>query len=290
MPSAALLLEVSADWLLEVLFFGGILPAVLAVSVYLLVLRGHTWLGGAAGPAASALGLATGFFAGAILLDLAPWMPTAPWQRLPSLAWVAAAVACVEAIPRFAGRMRWPARAALALIVAWLLLPIEDPDLARANWLGGLAVSILLGWLVLEALAVRLPPVALTSVLAILAVASAVVIESAGFGRLALMSGVLAAPFGGCALAFWRWEEEGAFQGLIPGAAVLFPGLLLHGHFHNYMDVPTTSFLLILLTPPALLAVTLLPFSERAWRLRLLLQTLAVLVPPGIAIAQAPWQ
>jgi hypothetical protein len=258
----------------------------MAVGVFLLMVRWVPWLGTAAGRCASALALAVGFVTGVALLQVAPLVPVASWQWLPSLAAGAAAAELLDVLLS----LGWTLRAVVAVVCAALLVrSLDEQAPLNQEFLAGITATILLSWVVLDLLGRRLTEPRLAWVLCLQAMAAAVVVESAGFGKLAQMSGVLAAVFGGLALTWWRREAPGAIQGIVPGGAILLPALVWNGYFYNFTEMHWASFWLVLLTPLLLLVVSCLPFPVWARRWRPWLQALAVLVPLGLAVVSAVW-
>jgi hypothetical protein len=131
------------------------------------------------------------------------------------------------------------------------------------------------------------------------------VLERSGNAKFAQLAGVVAATIG----AFWLLElvhrirtarqgapatapppptfETSALQGAAPCLAILLPGLLFSGYWGSYSDVPRASYLLVPLALVAMGLKTLGPLNRLSPRAALFVQSGAVLITLGIALALA---
>lgn len=267
----------------EVLGYGLLLPAAVSVAALLLALSFSKDRADLAERLGGALALSGGFAAGFAALEWSVVGRTDPWLWLPLLALLAVAVGLVERVAGLPRAVSWVLRALVAGLTAWLLLP-SFVEAARSQWLGVIAATVFVLWGLLAPLSERQPGGLLPLLLSLIAVVGGGVLEQSGNLRLALLSGVLAGTLGGCALVSWRCPQRPLLRGLIPGVAVLLPGLLFVGYFNGYTPLP--SFLLVAAAPLTLWVGALLPRTMKAgWRM--VLQTAVVLVPLALAIALA---
>jgi hypothetical protein len=272
------------DVLFEVFVYSGLLPAALAAAILLLALRFGPRRAEAAERIAGAAALGGGFLAGYAVQEWAPLKPVDPWHWLPYLALLAGAVGLVELAAAVPWAVRWGLRVLVAAAAAWLLVPSwPDLEAVRPHWLATVGGSVLCLWAVLDPLARRQPGASFPLLLLLVAMAGGAALELSGNGKLAQLAGVLAATLGGCAVVSWWYPQRSPVQGMVPGVAVLLPGLLLDGYLYAF-DVPLTSFLLLVTAPLALGVSVLPPFRALKERGRLLVQTVAVLVPVGLAV------
>ncbi len=271
------------EFLVEVLIYGGLVPAAVTALLLALAVKARPNLEAGGGAA-----LAGGVLAGHALLGVAPWAPNTSWHWLPYLPLIAAAASLGEAVAPSHRFLSWGLRIAVAALASWLLVPtLPELQETRPYWLAGSAVAVLVLWAVLQPLARKQSGPLIPSLLLLVAMAGAVVIEQGGFGKLAQFGGVLAAALGGCAVVCgWR-RDRPWMSGVVPGVALLLTGLVVNGYFYNFGDVPPSSYVLILVAPLGL-AVGALPFVRRWGKVaRSLLQTVAVVVPAGLAVAFA---
>jgi hypothetical protein len=273
--------------LVDLFLPGFLVPAAVAAGILL----GAGWIIGTAseraGRVAGAAALSAGFCAAWVVLPAARWWPEDPWDWLPYLTVLAGGAGLIDLVPAVPRLLVWLVRLAVAAVAAWLLVPVLG-ELAklRSGWLAGTAATVCLLWFLLEPLAGRLPPGRLPALLGLVAGAAAVVLEAAGILKLAQAAGVLTAGLAACALASWG-RTSSFLRGMIPGLAVVLPGLLLNGYVYRTTTVPAVAFLLLLAAPlgPWVGALPLLR-DMTGWR-RTVVQAAAVLLPAGLAVGIA---
>jgi hypothetical protein len=267
------------QFFVEVLGYGVLLPAAVAAVTLLLALGLGKRRSAAAERLGGALALAGGFAAGFAALEWEQVQRTDPWFWLPFLALLAVLADQVDLIPSVAIGVRWTLRALGAGLTAWLLVP-AFLEATRPQWLMIVEAAVFLLWAVLDPLAVRQPGGLLPFLLGIVAVAGGVVLVDSS-ARFAQLMGLLAGTLGGCALISWWFPQQAFLRGMVPGVAVLLPGLLFLGYF--YAEMSLVNCLLVVAAPLALWISVLLPSKMRAfWRM--LIQSVAVLVPVGLAV------
>jgi hypothetical protein len=263
------------EFIAQTLLLGALLPAVLALAP-LLVLRLRPGAGDVAQRAAGAMALGVGFLAGYAALGGEPLRPAEPQDWLPALALLAGAVGTLEGLPRTPTALGWALRLGVAGLAAWLLLPQWLAAKPTAwQWQLGIGAAILGLWAALDALAARRPGNWFAPLLALTAAVGAAVLMCASTAKFAQAAGVLAATLAGAALAI-----RGQFlplRGLVPGVAVLLPGLMAEGAMNTFSDVPLASFALVAAAPLMLVA------GGRGWRVA----TAAVLLPLAAAVGLA---
>jgi hypothetical protein len=269
----------------------------LAISLVVLLIAWRPWRCEDDGPPPRGMwggAIAIGFGLAAAMAVFPEWPPVVPpgtrWQWLQMAAVGAAIVGVVAAFSEQSSRRGLPLRVvigvALAVVAAGTLQPtgdVERPEL----WRGGLGVAVLIWWLLMEPLALRLrgPWVALALVLSCVAASSLILL--AGFSKLALLVGGLAATLGP-AFVYSLWNSRGSLAGGgIAATAVLSPMSLTIGYFYMEHEpaLPLGSFALIAFAPLALW-LTQLPALRRmcSWH-RGALATLAVAAVLAAAIA-----
>jgi hypothetical protein len=274
-------------WVLELLLYGGVVPALSAGTLFGLALR----LGGPNRAAAERLGAATAaalaFVLGCRLLELTPWKPEKPYDYLPHLMMV---IWLAEGICAFTARsylVSCGVRAVVAMIAAFLLTP-SLPDLHERfyRWRGGVAVAIFVtSWLLDPRRRGGEHGPRLACPLGLISLATAIVIELAGFDTLAEMAGVLAAGLFGIALVAW-WLDQPT-EGIAGVVAVILPGLIFNTYFYHDSEVPWLSFLLVLLAPSLAGAVVLANQGKPRTHWRAALVWIGVLVPIAVAVLLA---
>jgi hypothetical protein len=271
------------EFVVEVLGYGLLLPAAVAVAALLLALSFSKRPADRAERLGGALALSGGFAAGFAAFEGSVVSRTDPWFWLPLLALLAVVVGLSEGNPPVPRVVSWGLRALLAGLTGWLLVP-AFLEAARSQWLGVLAALVFILWSLLAPLSHRQPGGLLPLLLSLIPAVGGVVLEASGNLRLALLSGVLAGTLGGCTLISWRCPQRPLLRGMIPGFAVLLPSLLFLGYFYIEMLLP--SFLLVAVAPLFLWVGALLPRTMTAgWRM--VLQTVAVLVPLAVAVVLA---
>ncbi|MCI0458629.1 MAG: hypothetical protein L0Z62_16830 [Gemmataceae bacterium] len=270
------------DVVLEALGYGLLLPAAVTAATLMLA----PWLGirhaAVAERSAGALALGASFAIGFVVLEGSQVARTNPWFWLPFLALIAGGLGLVDLLPSFPSRGRWGVRALVAVVAAWLLVPsFLEPF--RPQRPVGVAASIFILWALLEPLAERQPGGWFPLLLSLVALAGSVVLQESGNSRFAQLLSLLAGALGGCALVSWWYPHRSLLRGMIPGFAVLLPGLLFLGYFSA--DMPLVNFLLVMAAPLALWLSVLGPVDKMKPRWRILIQAVAVLVPVGLAVA-----
>lgn len=264
------------ETIVQSLLLGALLPVLLALAP-LLALRLRPGAGDAAARAAGALALGAGFLAGYTALGGASLRPAEPQDWLPTLALLAGTVGPLEGLHRLPPALGWGLRLGVAALAAMLLLPnwlAAEP--AGWRWRLGIGAAVFGLWTALDALAVRRPGNGFAPLLALTAVAGAAVLMCASTAKFAQAAGVLAATLAGTALAVRG--EPSPLRGLVPGVAVLLPGLMAEGAMNTFSDVPFASFALVAAAPLMLCAG-----GGRGWRAA----TAAVLLPLAVAVGLA---
>ncbi len=291
-------------WVFELLFYGGVAPALLAGFLFALGLRMSGPTRAAAGRWGAAVALALAFFLGCRLLELTPWKPDKTYDSLPYLAVLAALAESACALFARSQPAAWGVRALTAIVAALFLTPTL-PHLQEHIFLWRAAVTffIFITWSLLEAprqvalsgraslktfevletSEVWAPRSALP--LGLISLATAIVIELAGFDTLAEMAGVLAAGLFGIALVAWFFASSA--DGIAGVTAVVLTGLIFNTYFYHDSEVPWLSFLLILLAPSLVGAVALANQGGPASRWRSVLLWFAALAPAAAAVALA---
>lgn len=235
----------------------------LAISLVMLLIAWRPWRRGDEGLPPRGLwggAMAIGLGLAAAMAVFPQWPGVPPgtrWQWLQVAAVGAAIVGVVAATIEQSSRRGLPLRVviglALAALATWTLRPpgdVERPEL----WRGGLGVAVLIWWLLMEPLALRLrgPWVALALTLS--GVAASALILQAGFSKLAILVGGMAATLGP-AFVFSLWNSRGSLAGGgMAATAVLLPMSLTIGYFYMEHEpaLPLGSFAVITLAPLAL--------------------------------------
>ena len=279
---------------IELLHYTVIVPMLVAVAA--------AWFAGRLLPVQFAeryslgIALAAGFGVGYWLLpEWAPLLPTKHWQWLPYLA--AAAVTGGLAL---ATGVSWVERVlaygALALVAAWLLVPLwDDLKPPRHYSIPLLAAYLLLLTSLLTALPDRLLGPLFVALLAVTAGGVALLVAVGWSVMYGQVGAIAAAALGGCWLSSLLTTltrgvtEESpdrlaiAIRGLIPVFAVLVGGLAFVGTIE-----PSPPLIVVLFAPAALLMLWLFAFGPlgrlQVWH-AVAAQTAVVLVPLAIALA-----
>ncbi|MEO6811680.1 MAG: hypothetical protein ABI353_21420 [Isosphaeraceae bacterium] len=264
-------------------------PGLIGMGLAALVATLVLWIGGCRGaPLALGFGYALGHAAvrgwfGAVR------MPVPPIDAIDWLAWLALAATLwglIELCGSISRSARWLGRLVLTVAVLGLLLG----PLARNVWpwpiltvrLIGPGAGVLVVWGLLDALGERLAGGSLTTVLALVAGGSSVVLVLTGSLVLGELAGVLTA-----AVVVSRFGSIGdsgppSTRGLVAVVVVMLAGLLLAGRF--YSETPTSAAVLLAVAPLA-------AWIDRLCRLpawtRALVRVLAVSLLVGLAIAIA---
>jgi hypothetical protein len=267
----------------EVLGYGIVLPAGIALAVVLLVRR--TTPAGLARHSAAALGFAAGFFAGyALLPSWAELVPSRHWHWLPYLTAAATLIGPIGLTEGGVSRaMRGLLQLAIAGAAAWLLVPtwatLTPPRLVSVALLASYLVllMVLLDHLPLGTVGRRFP-VLLCAAACVTAALIAYAV-SVTYGRVA---GLAAAALAGICVAAWLRFDAAELRGLIPAFAVAVGGAA----YVACID-PQPPQLGLLLAPAAPLGLWVCAFGPLA-RLRgpsaAAVQTSAVAVPLIAAI------
>jgi CDP-diglyceride synthetase len=258
--------------------------AAAAVVLALFALPGKSWCAALGGALALPAGLAAAKY---FRPETFPWRPEEPgpaWQWLPAAALAALALGLVARLPRLPASVGFLLRAAACAGAAWLVLPA---DLwTERSWLQPAFILVLLAeWQVLEAAAERAPGGAVPLGLALVFLGGSAVLIHAHSARFAEMALMVAAALVGIAVVAW-WKRTAA-AAVVPGVAVLLPGLLLSGHAETFSDVPWTSFALLGLAPLALVLTLVPPVSWLGGVPLRLVQLALLLAPVGVAVALA---
>jgi hypothetical protein len=264
------------------------LPPTIVTAAVLLAAR---WSGLAAGArgdrVAGALGLMAGFVAARVVLEWLQWLPENPWDWLPYLVLLAAAAGLIDPGPP-AKLLRWPVRLAVAAGAAWLLVPdLPDMEPARPVWLAATAAAVFLLWSLLDPPAARQPGGLLPGLLALAMGAAAAVLEGAAFLKLVQVAAALAGILAAGAVCSLGRTPRGYARGMVPGVAVVLPGLLLNGYLNCMTEVPPASFLLALAAPLGLWVGAVPPLRDAKGWWPVLVQCAAVLLPAGLAAGLA---
>jgi hypothetical protein len=272
--------------LVEMALYSGLAPAAVAAALVWLVLRLARPDDARAGRCGAVLALTGGLLTGCHLQDVTPWKPDASWKWLPYVAIMAAIAELLVTLMPLPALVRWTVRLGLVSLAAWLLVPtLQETAPHLWFWRTVVGGAMVITWCSLAVSAPRLQGAFLLVLLTVIVLAAAGVLEFAGFLRLVLVAGSLAAALIGIGFAGWWRSASGVGSGVAPGIALLLPGLMCNGYFHRgYPDFPMASVVLVTLAPIVLaltgLAVHWLP--SRIGRTVLLLA--ATLAPTGIAL------
>jgi hypothetical protein len=278
--------------LLDILLYDLLVPISVAFILLYVGLRFCGKKSNACAYCAGAVALCGGFFAGLASHDW-EWTPAWTWQSrpylwIPYLLLIAATVGTVAQLPSVSSIGRWGLRLAAAGLAGWLLVPIW-PSLqnVRVLWCTGIGAAILVLWLVLENLAKRDPGTRLPLFFLCVTFVASLVLELSANMRFAELAGILTSILGACVLIGYWQGGAGAAQGMVPGIAVVLPGLLLSGYLSTTTEVPLASFVLVLAAPCTLLMMAFLPLRGKAARWTTILQGVALLAPLFLALALA---
>jgi hypothetical protein len=229
--------------------------------------------------AAAAWAFAAAFWLGYALLawlqNRSDFVPERHWQWIPYLTLLAAAVATATAYGKLRFIARWTLFLVTALVSAWLLVPTW-PDLVprRALAIPLLTAYLLLLTTLLEPLADRLHAAALSTHLAITALASAAMIAafvSLTYGEPATIA---AAALAGCAVGARLFPDTITFRSLTLAYSVNVGGWAFTGAIEP--RPPLFALLLTPLAPLALWACVAGPLARYRGLARFVIQTAAV--------------
>jgi hypothetical protein len=240
------------------LLLGSVPPLLVSLLVLALTRRRRTASGEP--PWGGALAIGGGYLVGHTALR--GWPPVPPLERVDWLWYLtvaAVAVGTLEAFVSSRAWLGWSLRAPLgAAVLVLLLLPLLK-TWGRGEtvaWLAGLGAAGLVFWAALDSLAEPGPGAPL--LLAVLALATAVVLLLSGSALLAQLGLAVAASLAGLlAVAWWVPPARGAAT----VAGVLLPGLWLLGSF--YSDVPAASAVLLAAALPAAALTQVQPVRKR---------------------------
>jgi hypothetical protein len=269
----------SLSEILEMVGYGLVLPAVVAAAGVWLALR----LGGGE-PLGVGAGLAAGF--AALAASQSDWRilrPEESWDWLPALGLLAA----VMAVGDRNALSRWSGRVVAAALTGVLLLSAQAKRGALPPYLfASLPLIVLILWALLDLAVRRRPGATLPALLTLVAFSAAALGEMGDFLTAAQRGLVVAGTLAGWTFVAWRRPTPGVCRAGVGVLAVLLPGVLFVGAFNRYGDVPTLSYLLVLVAPLCLGAMSLLPFGKPGWRAVLFLAA-ATLIPLAAALALA---
>lgn len=200
-----------------------------------------------------------------------------PWTALAAL-WVGRMLRLLDVQPI----VDWSLRAALALVIAWVVIPLNTRR--ELDWLApAFAALVLALWALLERLATELPDGSVPFCLALVFCNVGMVLIYAHSNRLMEVALVLGCALAGiAAVAWWRQADT---SGAMPAAAVMLPGLLLVGQQSTFNEMPWYTFALPAVAP-LLLAEVLALKEWQTTRLRLarwLLMVALILIPLAVA-------
>jgi hypothetical protein len=269
-----------------------LLPGVLVpAAVTTVVLLAARWSGLAAGPKgdrlAGAVALGAGFAAARFVLEWLRWQPEDPWDWLPYLVLLVAAAGLIDPGPP-ARLLKWPVRLAVAAAAAWVLAPdVPGMEPARPVCLAVTGAAVFLLWSLLDPPAARQPGALVPGLLALAIGAAGAVLEGAGFMKLVELALALTGVLTACAGCSPGRRPRAYARGMVPGVAVVLPGLMLNGYLNNFGGAPPISFVLALVAPLGLWvdAVPALRYAKGWWRV--LVPCAAVLLPAALAAGLA---
>jgi FtsH-binding integral membrane protein len=237
----------NVEFAIELIGFGGIVPAVVSGAIVWLSLRFLPE--DAAARYSAALALAVAFFVGyALLPSWAPLRPTRHWQWMPYLGVAATFVGAVGLARGLFTVERWMLYLLLAAATAWLLVP-NWPDLQppRIVYITAFTAALVLLTVLLEPLPARVGEPLFLLLLAFVSLTAAVVLAvfvSIKFGQIAAIA---AAATGASGVASLFVRRECGSRGLIPVFSVIVCGIIFVGHIEP--NPPLTAMLFIPAAP-----------------------------------------
>ncbi|MCC6909490.1 MAG: hypothetical protein IT430_16240 [Phycisphaerales bacterium] len=183
------------------------------------------WWGGAL-----AIGLA--YLVGHVAINRWPAIPPASTDDVLFLLAVAAtAVGLLESM-RMPAWLRWSIRAMLAAAVSWFMLSMgfrsSNSAGALAAWTVGQAAVILIVWTLLERLAERRTGPSIPLAFSLMIAVASIYFFKGGSGKVAQLSGLLAASLGGTALVAMFVPRVSAARGMLAIAVPLYMALILY--------------------------------------------------------------
>ncbi|HEX5269350.1 MAG TPA: hypothetical protein VFW33_02630 [Gemmataceae bacterium] len=273
----------SAAEIAEAVGLGVLVPAAVAVVVLLLALR----LGGGE-PLGVGAGLAAGFAALAAMdSDWGFLRPAESWDWLPALGLLAVVVATAERGVKAPAVVRWAVRAVAAGLTAFLLVRAQSSRDVVPSWCyGALALAVLVLWGLLDLAVTRRPGGLVPALLTVVAFAAAGLGEMGGFLTVAQRAGVVAAALVGWAFVAWWRPLPAVCRAGVGVFAVLLPAALFVAAFNRSAEVPTASYLLLLVAPLALGAMSLLQLGPSSWR-RAAVLAAVTLLPVAVSLILA---
>ena len=244
----------SISWILQILCFGGLVPALICVVVF----RGACFIPKVAPSLWGGVGLAIAFASCGELLDATDYRPTSPVRPLLLLVYAAVVIGLVD--PILALKPRIPLRLLASGIAAWMLVPGFMADtfdgvasiasnLSATRQIVGMFAAIFATWSLLGRLAEQQRGATLPFILSAIALTTAIAIECTGYTRLSQLTIILASFLGGCGLVSWWSPDRDWLQTLLPGAVVLLVGGLFTGYFQNSGELTNYAFLPLLVAP-----------------------------------------
>lgn len=241
----------------------------------------RSWVAGAAVSAA---------FAGAYAALFGWPSPPPPesWQWLPYLLLpVAILGAAIDALA-IPGLFKWLLVIIICLVATWMLIP-EFVTERRIVWIIAIALSVLAIWLAIVAASRRIHPAFVTgAIMVMMTGASIFLVRHSGNAKLGQLAGALAAPLGVClVVAIWRKQAIGAVTLAAP-VSVAHVGLIACGYFNSFSETPFAAYLLITLSPVALLIVRIGAIAKlKPWqRATLIAAPCVVAITVGLLIAE----
>jgi len=271
-----------------VLWLGVLLPFGVAAVVFIAARRGA-----APGSWGGAIALPAAFLIGRLSLAGWRWPPFPPIDSTDWLVYAALAAALLGLLASLWEMPRaavWVERLAVSgAFVALLARPLVGhtwSSALAARWLVGATVAVALVWWALDIWTRKAPGAATAFWLMVIGSAGALVLV---FGRSAFLgqsAGGLAAGLGAAWVVSMLLRRRGVLaRGAVPALALLFPGLLLCGHWYASVSLLQGA---LLAAAPVLAALTSrgafarMPAGRAAF-----VRALAVLIPVGLATGLA---
>lgn len=267
---------------IEVLVYGGVIPAAIAIAVVFLanILLAEN----VAQRWAMAAGFSIAFVIGYVLLpDWAPLLPQRNWHWFPQLAATAMVIGPVGIARGISTAERWLLWLLLAVIAACLLVPTWPALMpSRHKYVAFLAVYFLVVTALADPLSCRFSPrlVMAQLCLSVTIAAPLVVMIVIKYGQIAVIAAAAAI---GCCIATCVYASSSMVRGLIPALTVVTAGLAFIACLEP--QKPLAGMLLLPVAPLALWFSALGPLAKLRGTAAVAVQTLlvvAVLVAGGI--------
>jgi hypothetical protein len=270
--------------LIEIAGYGGIVPAGVAIAIFLLCRRFLPE--GARDRYAAAAAVAIAFLVGYALMPWTQWTPKRHWQWLPYAGAVAMVAGPVALASGLVVAERWLLRLLLAAGTAWLLVPtwstLSPPRPALLAMLTAYLFIVMTGLVSLpDRLMTRLFLVHLAIAAAGVALLLAVEV-SLTFGQLA---GIVTAAIAGCCVGSLFGTSPIVSRGLIPIFVVLIGGLAFVGCIES--QPPRFAMLLAPAAPMVLWVCNWGPIARMSGKKAIAAQTGVVLAALALALACA---